>query len=145
MRKKVPKKAAAKLLKEKATFLRIVARALMIASQEGLAALTIGRLAKELKMSKSGVFAHFLSKETLELATIERAREVFVSHVLPSTELRQAGITKVWNLCDHWLKHIEQEYFRVATSLMARFLNQLGKAAPFPTGSGKSHKNGSTG
>ena len=62
MRKKTPKKAEAKLLQEKATFSRIVTRALKIASEEGLAALTIGRLAKELKMSKSGVFAHFLRK-----------------------------------------------------------------------------------
>src|SRR6266446_5043269 len=111
VRKQAPKKAGAKLLQEKATFLRIVARALMVASEEGLAALTIGRLAKELNMSKSGVFAHFLAKEALELATIERAREVFVSNVLPSTELSQAGITKVWSLCDDWLKHIEQGIF----------------------------------
>ena len=132
MRKKAPKKAAAKLLQEKATFSRIVARALKIASEEGLAALTIGRLAKGLKMSKSGVFAHFLSKETLELATIEQAREVFVSHVLPSTELSQAGITKVWSLCDDWLKHIQQEIFPGSYFFNGAFFESAGQSGPIP-------------
>ena len=55
----------------------ILARALKIAAREGLAAITIGRLAKELRMSKSGLFAHFGSKRALELATLEMARKRF--------------------------------------------------------------------
>jgi AcrR family transcriptional regulator len=60
----------------------ILAQALKIAAREGLAALTIGRLAKELRMSKSGLFAHFRSKQALELATVEEAGEVFADAVL---------------------------------------------------------------
>jgi hypothetical protein len=55
----------------------ILSHAVKIASLEGLAGLTIGRLAEELKMSKSGLFAHFRSKQRLELATIEHAWEIF--------------------------------------------------------------------
>jgi len=132
VRKQAPKKAGAKLLQEKATFLRIVARALMIASQEGLAALTIGRLAKELKMSKSGVFAHFLSKETLELATIERAREVFMSQVFSTAELNQAGVAKVWSLSDDWLKHIERGIFPGSYFFNGAFFESAGQSGPIP-------------
>src|ERR1044072_1315866 len=53
-----------------------------IASVEGLEGLTIGRLATELNMSKSGLFAHFGSKEDLQLATIDAARRRFVDHVI---------------------------------------------------------------
>ena len=51
----------------------IVSRALQNAALEGLGALSIGSLAKELKMSKSGLFVHFGSKENLEAAVVERA------------------------------------------------------------------------
>ena len=59
-----------------------------LASVEGLEGLTIGRLATELGMSKSGLFAHFGSKEELQLATIDAARRRFVDHVVkPSRSL----------------------------------------------------------
>src|SRR5690242_12999221 len=59
-----------------------------LASVEGLEGLTIGRLATELNMSKSGLFAHFGSKEELQLATIGAARRRFVDHVVrPSRHL----------------------------------------------------------
>ena len=59
-----------------------------LASVEGLEGLTIGRLATELGMSKSGLFAHFGSKEELQLATIGAARQRFVEHVVkPSRSL----------------------------------------------------------
>jgi AcrR family transcriptional regulator len=87
----------------------IVARALNIAAQEGLAALSIGRLAKELKMSKSGLFAHFGSKEKLESAVIERASLYFFDHiVVPIEERGLEGIERVWALCDSWLDFVEQ-------------------------------------
>jgi AcrR family transcriptional regulator len=86
-----------------------VNRALFIAAQEGLGALSIGRLAKELKMSKSGLFVHFGSKETLESAVVERARLQFFDHILvPIEEGGLEGIEAVWALCDSWLDFIEQ-------------------------------------
>jgi AcrR family transcriptional regulator len=90
---------------------KISARALKIGAQEGLAALTIGRLATELRMSKSGLFAHFHSKQALELATIEMARNLFADAVLRPAQASQGGIERLWNLYDLWLRHIEQRIF----------------------------------
>jgi AcrR family transcriptional regulator len=68
-----------------ATRASILDRAVDIASADGLGGLTIGRLASELEMSKSGLFAHFGSKQDLQLATVEAAasrfREVVVDPV----------------------------------------------------------------
>jgi AcrR family transcriptional regulator len=89
----------------------ILAHALRIAAREGLAALTIGRLAKELEMSKSGLFARFDSKEALELATVETAREVFENAVLRPAHASGRGIERLWNLCDLWLLQIERRVF----------------------------------
>lgn len=60
----------------------ILGRAVEVATAEGLEALTIGRLAGELGMSKSGLFSHFGSKRDLQLATIEAAAEHFRQAVL---------------------------------------------------------------
>jgi AcrR family transcriptional regulator len=90
----------------------ILSEALLIVSAEGLAGLTIGRLAKNLSMSKSGLFAHFRSKEALELATVERASQMFADKVLVSAEGESEGLEALWNLCDRWLKHIEERVFR---------------------------------
>src|SRR5215469_7976252 len=60
----------------------ILRAAVDLASIEGLEGLTIGRLADELNMSKSGLFAHFGSKEELQLATVQMARQIFVEHVI---------------------------------------------------------------
>jgi AcrR family transcriptional regulator len=87
----------------------IVDRALNIAAQGGLGALSIGRLAKELKMSKSGLFIHFGSKETLESAVVERARLHFSDHIMmPIEEEGLEGIERVWALCDSWLDFAER-------------------------------------
>lgn len=87
----------------------IVSRALQIAALKGLGALSIGSLAKDLEMSKSGLFEHFGSKENLEAAVVERAVEVFFSHVLPPAEKDGLeGIERIWALCDHWLDFMEK-------------------------------------
>jgi AcrR family transcriptional regulator len=89
----------------------ILAQALKIATREGLAALTIGRLARELEMSKSGLFAHFHSKELLELATVESAKQVFENAVLRPAQDSENGVARLWSLCDLWLSHIERRVF----------------------------------
>ena len=60
----------------------ILDRAVDLASVEGLEGLTIGRLATELRMSKSGLFAHFGSKQELQLATVEAAAQRFRDSVI---------------------------------------------------------------
>ncbi len=89
----------------------ILHAAVNIASVEGLEGLTIGRLAEELKMSKSGLFAHFGSKEELQLATIEMARQIFVERVMKPALALPEGMPRLWQLCDHWLGHVEDKVF----------------------------------
>ena len=90
----------------------ILEAAVDIASVEGLEGLTIGRLATQLSMSKSGLFAHFGSKEDLQLATIETARAIFIGEVIrPALEAGQ-GISRLWRLCDDWLSYVQGGVFR---------------------------------
>ena len=63
----------------------ILKTAVDIASAEGLEGLTIGRLATKLSLSKSGLFAHFGSKEDLQLATVDAARAIFIREVIHPT------------------------------------------------------------
>lgn len=60
----------------------VLGKAVNVASVEGLEGLSIGRLATELSMSKSGLIAHFGTKEGLQLATIRAARAIFVATVI---------------------------------------------------------------
>ena len=108
----------------------ILARALKIVAREGLAELTIGRLAEELQMSKSGLVAHFYSKRALELATLEMAKEVFAEAVLRPAQARRAGIERLWNLCDLWLQHIERRVFSGAYFFTGAFFEYAGRPGP---------------
>jgi AcrR family transcriptional regulator len=89
----------------------ILRRAVNIASLNGLEGLTVGRLADDLKMSKSGLFAHFGSKEDLQLATVETARRIFIDEItLPALQAPK-GMPRLWNLIDCWLSHVEGKLF----------------------------------
>ena len=82
-----------------------------LASVEGLEGLTIGRLAAELGISKSGLFAHFGSKEELQLATIDAARRRFVDHVVKPSRSLPRGRTRLEALMDDWLSYFRGEVF----------------------------------
>jgi AcrR family transcriptional regulator len=82
-----------------------------LASVEGLEGLTIGRLATELGMSKSGLFAHFGSKEELQLATIDAARRRFVEHVVKPSRHLPRGRERVEALLRDWLAYYRAEVF----------------------------------
>jgi AcrR family transcriptional regulator len=81
----------------------ILDRAVAIASEVGFTGLTIGQLAEQTQMSKSGLFAHFRSKEGLQLATLEWARERFTHLVIRPTLAAPRGEQRVRALFDHWL------------------------------------------
>jgi AcrR family transcriptional regulator len=82
-----------------------------LATTRGLEALSIGELANHIGMSKSGLFAHFKSKEELELATIESAAEVFETEVLRSAARSSGGIPRVLALSEAFLGHLERRVF----------------------------------
>ena len=77
-----------------------------IASAEGLEGLTIGRLATELRMSKSGLFAHFGSKEDLQIATLETASRIFVTEVVEPTAAVEHGLTRLVAFLDAWIDSV---------------------------------------
>jgi AcrR family transcriptional regulator len=89
----------------------ILATAVDIASVEGLEGLTIGRLASELGMSKSGLFAHFGSKEELQLATIDAAREVFIEQVVHPVRTAGRGLPRLRALLDAHLAYMRRDVF----------------------------------
>ncbi len=89
----------------------IVRAAADLASVEGLDGLSIGRLADELAMSKSGLFAHFGSKVDLQLAAIEEARQRYVQEVIAPALAAGSGITRLHALCEAFLSYIERGVF----------------------------------
>lgn len=89
----------------------ILAKAVDIASVEGLEGLSIGRLATELGVSKSGLFAHFGSKQELQLEVIETASEIFEEEVwLPVAPL-EPGVVRLAALMDSWLAYFRKGVF----------------------------------
>jgi AcrR family transcriptional regulator len=78
----------------------------------GLDGLTIGGLAKATGISKSGLYAHFGSKLELQLATIEAARETFVTDVVGPAFRAARGIQRLRAACEAFLSHVERRVFR---------------------------------
>ena len=89
----------------------ILDTAAQLATIDGLDGLSIGGLAERTGMSKSGLYAHFKSKEELQLATIERADEIFAREVLDRARARPEGLPRLWALADEFLSHIERDVF----------------------------------
>ena len=80
----------------------VLEHATRVASQVGLEGLTIGRLADDLDLSKSGLFAHFRSKEALQVQVIEYAAERFVETVLRPALTAPRGEPRVRALFERW-------------------------------------------
>lgn len=82
----------------------ILEQAVRLASEVGLEGLTIGRLAGALDLSKSGLFAHFESKEGLQVATLERAAARFVEVVVRPALAAPRGEARLRALLERWLR-----------------------------------------
>jgi AcrR family transcriptional regulator len=80
--------------------------AVVLATEKGLDGLSLGQLAERLAVSKSGLFAHWKSKESLQLATIERARERFVVAVAAPAMQAPRGVRRLRAVVDRWLDYI---------------------------------------
>src|SRR4051794_39842474 len=89
----------------------ILRAAAELATTRGLEGLSIGELAQHIGMSKSGLYAHFRSKEELELATIETAAEIFHREVLGPAGESLAGLGRVRALTEAFLGHLERRVF----------------------------------
>jgi AcrR family transcriptional regulator len=82
-----------------------------VASVEGLLGLSIGGLAARLGLSKSGLFAHFRSKEALQLETIEAARLLYVDEVVRPALEAPRGVRRLLAMCDRALLYIGRRVF----------------------------------
>ncbi len=86
---------------------RILESAVSLATIEGLDGLSIGKLAEATGTSKSGIYAHFGSKEELQLATVETARALFID-VVVTPALSRRGIDRLRQLCASFLSYVEE-------------------------------------
>jgi AcrR family transcriptional regulator len=89
----------------------ILDTAAALATEEGLEPLSIGRLAEATRMSKSGLFAHFGSKEELQLATVDHAAGLFVREVIAPAREAPKGLPRVWALCENMVDYAQREVF----------------------------------
>jgi AcrR family transcriptional regulator len=99
-----PRKSRSDGERSRAAILREAAR---LATIEGIGGLSISRLAEAAGMSKSGLFAHFGSKEELQLATIESASAVFTEQVIQPAAAAPTGLERLQRLGENFLRHVE--------------------------------------
>src|SRR4051812_23660640 len=85
---------------------RILDHAFRVASRDGVEGLTIGALATELGMSKSGLFAHFGSKEDLQIEVLRAASERFALNVVRPAINAPRGEPRVKKLFENWFKWV---------------------------------------
>jgi AcrR family transcriptional regulator len=88
----------------------ILREAARLATVEGIEGLSIGRLADAVGMSKSGLFAHFGSKEELQLATIEAAGAEFAEQVTGPALAEDTGLGRLRGLGENFLRYVEGVY-----------------------------------
>ena len=89
----------------------ILNTAVSLATVEGLEGLSIGTLASALDMSKSGLYAHFGSKEELLLATVEEAGRVFQTDVIEPALAAPPGVAQLVAVCNAFFDHLERRQF----------------------------------
>ena len=87
----------------------ILNEAVALASQVGLEGLSIGSLADRLTMSKSGLFAHFGSKEDLQLLTLKQAQALFLEEVFAPALKQARGLPRLRALFSNWLQWVKRD------------------------------------
>src|ERR1700730_15117329 len=89
----------------------ILQQAAQLATVVGLDGLSIGQLAEATGMSKAGLYAHFGSKDQLQLATVEPARLIFVEDVVQKGRGAPRGRRRLLAVCEAFLSHVERLVF----------------------------------
>ncbi len=98
-------------LRGERTHREILATAVDIGSREGLEALTIGGLAARAGVSKSGLFAHFGSKQELQLATVDAASAIFAEAVIEPGLRAPEGVERLRATLAAWLDYFRRDVF----------------------------------
>ncbi len=104
-----PESTARRAAKGRQTRSSILEAALTLAAHDGLEGLSIGALAEATGMSKSGVFAHFGSREELQLAVIRTYHERFEQQVFHPALAASRGLPRLQALLNHWIEQITRE------------------------------------
>jgi AcrR family transcriptional regulator len=111
----MPRTSAARSRKPRAdgerTRAAILREAVSLATVDGLDGLSIGDLAAALGMSKSGLYAHFGSKQDLQLATVDEAGRIFQDEVIAPAIAAPQGIDQLVAVCEAFFDHLERRTF----------------------------------
>ena len=108
----------------------ILTAAAKLATVDGLDGLTIGKLADHIGMSKSGLYAHFGSKEELQLAAVAAAEDVYENDVVRPALDTPAGLPRLEAYCEAFISHVQREVFPGGcffVSVMAEFDTRPGR------------------
>jgi AcrR family transcriptional regulator len=89
----------------------ILRAAASLATVDGLEGLSIGNLAAAIGMSKSGLYAHFGSKQELQLATVQEAGRIFADEVVQPALAAPAGLAQLVAVCEAFFDHLQRRTF----------------------------------
>jgi AcrR family transcriptional regulator len=89
----------------------ILSEAARLATLDGIEGLSLGRLADAVGMSKSGLFAHFGSKEELQLATIDAATTIYADIVIAPAQTAAPGVARLHAYTERFLGHVREGVF----------------------------------
>lgn len=89
----------------------VLDHAVHLASTHGLDGLSFGLLAGAAPVNKSGIAGLFGSKEGLQLAVVEQARQVFLAAVVEPAREAERGLPRLWALCERWLTYSRDRVF----------------------------------
>jgi len=108
----------------------IVREAVSLATLDGLEGLTIGHLASALDMSKSGVYAHFGSKQELQLATVDEAERIFQAEVIDPALAAAPGLAQLLTLSDAFFAYLVRRTFPGGCFLAGAVLEMGSRPGP---------------
>jgi AcrR family transcriptional regulator len=108
----------------------VLERSVQMASREGLEGLTIGKLATDLNVHKSSVFALFGSKEELQLATLAAARRILIEQVIAPGLASQEGLARLVRMGEAWWDYLASDVFVGGCFLCAASTEMDGRSGP---------------
>ena len=125
--------AATPMRKGELTRAAILDAALELASRDGLEGLTIGVLAERMQMSKSGVFAHFGSREDLQVEVVREYHKRFEQEVFYPSLTEPRGLPRLWSMVRRWM----ERRIRAASTSAARWSTTTERRARCVTNSSR--------
>ncbi len=108
----------------------ILREAVSLSTVDGLEGLSIGNLADALRMSKSGVYAHFGSKEQLQIATVDEAERIFRAEVIEPALAAPPGLGQLLVVCDAYLDYLARRTFPGGCFFAAAVLEMGTRSGP---------------